>query len=757
MSATAKDLTRNWVLNPSFEAGIDGTAAGDARLVQLSAGAETDPVPPIGGVEQGETTLQVMLPATGQAPPVQGWVSPTARVSATSADGITASLYLRGKTDALPVSIRLYRIGQVEPLAEISPTLTRDWQRHHLTHPEPVDAGTEVFVVVHAAPAIDTFIQIDCWQVESGELSAYVDGDQYGAVWEGEPNASTSVRDNRHLPVEAYADITCADMICRDVADPATGEITTVCTGRVAAAIVPQQALAMSASAWGRCDGNAGLAVAVPEISFDDFAAWAPTDSDPAMTYAVAVGTNNKTGVKDGKFERPWTTLVAPGDYLVRGDRPGETKPLWKRAAYAQVAFQIDNVPADGLIQLDGVSVDIQTAAQPSPPPYTAPRKHIITLLPARLNLIPNPSFEVSTKHWRPSGVAKLTQSASIPDPITPTEAEKENLTPEEIAELARNTIGPKFGTSFGALTFTGLGQASAAINVTGTEPGDLYSLSGYVYLKPPVTNLQVTMAGFDQVGMVEIEGALNYPYGTGQYGDTPYGGGTNEIPYPDEDDTVVPYGGCPHTFGSRAEAAWRGPRSTYADSSWGVDVQPADDTGDITMRYNRRGHTSWHAASETPPSVVRPHTLDCVPYGGGEDSPYPQHRWARFWVTGRAIARTGTITISANGDDGGVLAIDGVLLETGTILQPYFDGDGFQPPVPDADPTYESNPTDYRWEYVGGKYARGESRSFFYPGLGSRRVDKAGGSVQGVREIILEYLPFALPVEVDRITTLPK
>lgn len=176
-------LTRNLVLNPSFELGTTGwgVVAG-ATITRTTSAAFV-----------GVGRLQI---TTSSANPNSG-AELTSRVRVTPGVTYTASVQVVGTAVATTFSVLFYDEAGVQVGTTVSSAFvnTQDfYTRRSVTTVAPTGAATMSVRATRDAAGTG-LIFLDAVQIEAGtRATAYVDGDQKGCYWTGTPHASESVR-----------------------------------------------------------------------------------------------------------------------------------------------------------------------------------------------------------------------------------------------------------------------------------------------------------------------------------------------------------------------------------------------------------------------------------------------------------------------------------------------------------------------------------------------------------------------------------
>jgi hypothetical protein len=316
---------------------------------------------------------------------------------------------------------------------------------------------------------------VDAVQYEpESPAQPYIDGDQLGCIWSGTPGLSSSTQPN-----EFYIDTT--------LTSRADGYVNVIAPGAIelfAGTNVLETDVTMFLGEPTQL---------TPVSAFDDFGVYQLTDVDPALSYPSWNNQGLLSGYLD--YNRSYAMFVPPLDYVVSGGQY-----LWRRAAFASFGWQFANVPAGQAQNLTNAQVEfamINGTNPVVPRAFEPPRQLYVNVQPDRLNLCPNPSFEVSLADWRLTGAsASITQdgSQSVPD------------------------VGTFGNVLYGAgnfslnCTINSGTQQSVSIDIPQLIIGRMYTASAYIQ----------TTEGFDNIYMSISNGSVNLSQ-TG--GDPPYGG----------------------------------------------------------------------------------------------------------------------------------------------------------------------------------------------------------------------------------------
>ncbi len=457
--------TVNLVPNPSFEENLAGYNAVGSLLVMQRTGID----PRVG--------LSCMDISTA------GNAGDGVRVSAITPQTTgshTASIYLRG-AGAVTLCLVTNPGGVIQASTPI--TLTSTWTRYWVTG--SVAFGETVYLTVTAASATYTDFSVDSVQIEAGTLTDYCDGDQYGCYWLSTPHNSISVREVPHPIVAAGYSRTDGDL------------------SLYSSAPVPFTLTGTSASS-----GALSTATLDPVGALDDFAVFPAAEPDPIYGYAIKGNEGVSTGAYGADWVRVYTHFVVPRNYRVSdGD-------IGTRAAYAEVGLRFDNLPAGKLQYLTNVQMeinDVQTSPA-TPTTFVPPRQIQVIVKPARINLVKNPRFALSTSLWTTTGDVALTRDTT----------------------KGVETTSP----TSGCMTLTGT-NATTFIehDFEALIPGHIYTASAYVTWEEGINDLTFEIVGAEAGAsaiMCITDGDVQ-PYGAGGYGEGEYGGGdTADVPPPE-------------------------------------------------------------------------------------------------------------------------------------------------------------------------------------------------------------------------------
>jgi hypothetical protein len=355
--------TTNLVTNPSFEDDLTGyTAIGFTVLAQ--------------DVENSMFGNCSMVVTTDGSAAGQGFS--TAQVSQ-GPGTYSFSFYADAQT---PVDVRIVIAINPGGVVVLSPTVTlaQGWARYTVQGiSAPVGTASIYANIVTLAANAVTF-NIDAVQLEpKATVTEYCDGDQYGCVWTGDPNASTSTRDVRFPLIEDGDAASSGDLVIYS----------------------PQIPVPLAVSGVSQSAGTLTVLSGTPAAVFDNFAMYRSTDPDPVVSYCVA----SNAGTNDGGYQQPWTRhwmlAVPPAN-----------------AAYAAVGMHYGTMASGDwhylhMVQLAVYPINSQIAIGPTA--YVTPRQITTTVKPTRLNFAKNPGFASSTNYWSMLSSATLTRDTTTP------------------------------------------------------------------------------------------------------------------------------------------------------------------------------------------------------------------------------------------------------------------------------------------------------------------------------------------------------
>lgn len=400
-----------------------------------------------------------------------------------SASSCSASLYIYGKGKVVITAV--IGPGNVEQ-ASFPATLTTAWNRI-IINDIPCSPGETLFLTVTTATVQSCIFWVSNVQIEPATPAhPYCDGDQLGCFWLDLP-FGRSVQQFQ-FPVTATG------------SEQAAGNVVPI--------LLPLVFTAQAASTLSHELGDLVFnGITNPTAAFTDFGVWTSADPDPAQTYTSwnTAGANSGTS---GAYNRNWSVYYPPLDYIV-----SDGSFLWKRAAYMALGWQFGTVPHGGTQTITDIQSEVLPIttgfAAPSPSTFFPPRRLHTIVHPDRLNYVPNPSIEISTSGWTAVGSATLAQDG--------TKSAGNIIEYDDVQHTA--------GTNSLKITVNASGDG-AMITLADLIAGETYVASAYVQADIGLDDITISCANGS--GNIISSGI---PYGTGEYGDIPFGGEPATLP----------------------------------------------------------------------------------------------------------------------------------------------------------------------------------------------------------------------------------
>jgi hypothetical protein len=456
--------TNNYCLNPAFQLGLSGyNPLQDASVILDSS-----------NVLYGTASLFVTCPGN-EAGEGCTTAAGTVPVSATS----SASCFLQG-TGNVTVYAIMSPGNQV--VASISVMLTNSWQRVVLSG-IPVTGNQSIYLTVQTTTAMSAQFWLSGVQIEdTSPAHPYCDGDQIGCIWVNNTWGGPS-RQLYPNPVAAVS------------ASRTSSNVVNILARSEAVFIVPLVSSSHSYEPW-VVIGSAGPAGAVT-----DYSVALLTDPDPAQAY---VSWNNAgQAAPSSGYNRSFAVFIPPQDYLVSNGTY-----LYNRAAFAAVGWWYQSVPSSNTIELTRVQTEVLPLttgySAPSPSNFDPPRAVHSIIVANRINFCNNPSIEVSTSNWSPTGSATLSQDNTV------------NV--GQIAEYDDTIITT--GTHSMKVTINSSGDG-AQITIPSLITGYTYIASVYVQAGAGLANILMSIAN----GSTSVQSVGGTGYNFGAYNAGPYGG----------------------------------------------------------------------------------------------------------------------------------------------------------------------------------------------------------------------------------------
>lgn len=352
-------FTTNLCPNPSIEAGTTGYVAVNGAAVDQDTST----------AQFGGASLVLSTPGNV---PGEGFTGPQVTLGADTTCSV--SLYLQGQQGTVTVSA--VTSGGVI-LSQVTVPVTVVFTRVVLDG-LAVSAGNVLYIMVTTPTVQNLLVWADGVQYEpESPGQPYCDGDQPGCFWTGTPELSSSFQ-----PYQYFIATTGRTQF--------DGYGLIIQLGE-AFPLFPIEDVGETIFS-----GSAAAIVIQPVCSFDDFAVYELTDTDPAMTYPWW----NNSGIMTGfsGYSRFYMMVTPPLDYIV-----SDGSYLWRRAAFASLGVSFASVNAGAAENLTDVQLEfalINGSAAVGPRAFQPPRQLQVDVEPDRLNYIANPSFEISLQGW---------------------------------------------------------------------------------------------------------------------------------------------------------------------------------------------------------------------------------------------------------------------------------------------------------------------------------------------------------------------
>lgn len=511
--------TYNFCPNPSCETDISG-------YVILHPDTTTPET--LWQADSGFTGQASAAVKTPGAIPGEGITTPLGVVLADATGAL--SCWVFGNTGSLIVTA-VTSSGSM--LGAVPVTLNGTWQRVTVNS-LALASGSSVQLLVQTTITQSITFQVDAVQYEpESPAHAYIDGDTPYASWVGTPELSPSYM-LFPFPIGSVGPLTLAGSI--DIV--AQGEVflignTNPLAGTVVLiegqadisgqshSMVPLTSFSRAASTatnpvgfpwildtgvvglpWQVAGGGWFTAVTViyPLGGVNNFGVWETgVDPDPAQSL---IGQNN-AGTHSGQtsYNRIYGMFTPP---IAQPDAKGDN--IWQPAAFMAAGFSVASQTEYGSGTPNAVNfTDIQVekvpylpGTSPAPTAYVLPRSLATIVKPTQMNLVANPSMQVSTAGWTGYGGAAVGLDS----------VNSWNGEGQSIQMTAPN------------------GSSGTYISVTDLIAGDIYTATAYVaafssQVQDIFMNVGALSAAATSNGSPLYGGDLAYP----GYGDGPYGG----------------------------------------------------------------------------------------------------------------------------------------------------------------------------------------------------------------------------------------
>jgi hypothetical protein len=452
------NFTNNFCVNPSFQNGLVNTAATTAEtIVNLD----------VSNILYGTASCLVTCPGVSAG---EG-VSTGYAVVPEDCTG-SASCYVNGTGS---ITAYVYADGQVVGVQHI--TLTQEWNRV-VIQDIAFFGGNEVTLQLEATTIQECQFWCSGFQCEdTSPCHPYCDGEQDGCYWnEGFAGISYCLYEN--------------PIVATSIQHTATAKVNILDVGEAFVAVAfPSVQVTYNPVVF---PGAAG-----PASAFTDFSVASLTDPDPAQTY---VSWNNAGITMSTSWQQSWATFVPPYDYIVsNGD------VLYRRAAFAGIGWDFEAATEDEYAQLTKAYMGIAPiVGGNSPPVFDNPRTIHSIIIADRINFVNNPSFEVATTYWSPTGEATLSRDNTV--------------TVGEIAVYDETILTA--GSYSCNVTINAFGDG-AQITIPDLLPGFTYIASAYVKSGLGLNNIVMGIGSSST--SIQSSGGTGYSFGP--YDSGPYGG----------------------------------------------------------------------------------------------------------------------------------------------------------------------------------------------------------------------------------------
>lgn len=538
----------NFNPNPSVEVDLTGYAS--VALATLAQDAD--------GAYDGQYSLEVRTPGLVAG---EGVLTPSSTILGDTVGSAVVQLY--GESGTLQIMALSNPGGSV--LGQTTITLDgTEWVTVNLSSLAMVAGNSFYLAILTTTPQNLTFYVDAVAYYPTSPAASFIDGDSQNALWTGTPGLSTSYQQYQN-PIQLSGGM----HLDGSITVIATGEIFRVDVGPNGNVIPIELDMDMSGDVFigiaGQEESGGGsiteINVYSPPGGLDDFAVWeTSTDVDPAH---VLIGANN-AGVASGtggSWARAFAQFSPPKQTIA----PSTGEALWQSAKFMASGFQFASVPAGDAQNLTDVQAEVTPvgSSTAAPSAYALPRQIRTIVKPTQINLVPNPSFEVSAANWVAIGSATIGQYSTI-----------------------------SYGGSYSGLVTCGADSEGVYIIVPDLIVGDVYNVSAYVH---PVTS---------NISDVEIVAGGEF-LSTAQFGSPVYGGDTNNPGYGDG-----AYGGSTEGVGTALPVTdvdgnpyWYRPSTSFTAT-----------TSTMTLSFQ-----PTLAASGTYPLEF---AIDCVMVATGETTP---------------------------------------------------------------------------------------------------------------------------------------
>lgn len=458
--------TNNYCPNPSFQDGLtgystlaDAVMSLDSTTVLFSTSSLFVTCP---GIEAGEGCIT----ASGTIP--------------ANATG-SGSCYLQGSG-----SVTVYAVVNPGGVVVSSQpvTLTNQWTRITLSGIALV-ANQSLYLQISTTSAQYTQFRVSGVQIEdTSPAHPYCDGEQDGCIWVNNTYGGPSQQLYQNPIASSSSGRTDSNLV------------NVLLTGFSSIAVP-------LISSDKNYDPLVVVGAPGPAGAATDFSVSLLTDPDPAQTYVSWNNAGTPITTASSAWTRSFSVFIPPQDYLVSNGQL-----LYSRAAYAAIGWKYPSATINNFFQLAKAQAEVLPLTTgfgaASPSAYDPPRAIHSIIVADRINFCKNPSFEVSTANWSPTGSATLAQDGTV------------NI--GEITEYDDTIISA--GVNSCKITINAAGDG-AQTTIANTIPGYMYTASCYVQAGAGLSNITLTIGG----STTSVTQSGGTGYGAGTYGGGPYGG----------------------------------------------------------------------------------------------------------------------------------------------------------------------------------------------------------------------------------------
>lgn len=721
-------FTYNFCSNPSFEVDLTGVSAINGGTFSLD---------PYTGLFGNQSLSVVTLGKQSS----EGVILPPGTVLASAAG--CASFYLVGSSTTASGTLTATAIDTTtstvlgSTAVEFDPTLS--WQRVVIPDLNLVN-GDSIAVYVQTVGVQQTQFHIDAIQYEpnlplNGDAlpTAYIDGDQLFGFWVGTQQESASYKlwqfqMGANGGIRFYGDGSLLNQGATFplvFTDPASGPA--VAQGNIDFSGKTFTGLT-GVLAGGGTVVQTGISVLLMYAGLNDFATFLNTDIDPAISL---VGYNN-AGISTGTntsgnagYTRPYATFSAP---VAFASSAGTN--VWNTAAYFAVGYEFGSLATTVAQDITHVQAEVVPGnGQPVvPSAYKRPRALTATIVPTRLNYIPNPSFEVlagntslgiadgtfetGVSGWSASG-ATLTQSGAQHHSGSFSALMTNTVSGAGTQSYLRPTVVPVVGGySYTATVWVFTATASQSFNAA----IDWYDVNHTYISTSSGTASNATVSTWTTY--TETANApSNAAYA--QYGPTNNAPSASTVYYVD-DVTFVINNVSPvwiaDSVNTTSLSQIAGGAVTGSNYSMKVVTAAANAGAYCIVPFLIVGETYTASAYVNNTSNSTANTAKISIGGASATLSAPQNTWERISVSFTATQSNNILDLQMA--TAGTFEVDAVLLEVGQVVEPYADGSF----------------TGWDWENA---LTPGTTRSYYYV--------RGNIAYAAVQEVLADHLPLGL------------